>query len=398
MNLKINYQDIADQIAEAVKCEFKVLPGSRERLPAKWQADVEDVLFLDLQNYSAISEYSPQDQVITLGCGIQLSQLSELLREKSQWFPVSYGRRSTTLLDAIIYGECGFLEHLYGGPRRLVLGMTVALANGDLIRIGGKVVKNVSGYDLTRLIVGSLGVFGVPVSASLRLFACPEVSTTIALFHEKSIVLLEAAREIMKRGLPVSCLTVADLKLLENPEASPVDFFPVEHTERFALFVRFDQSSQVIEEVKSDLLSWASALPGIKPAVLQNRDFQIWPALYDLKNESSRPTIQIDVSHTVLYSWWQNEHFDSVPFIYSPGVGKLTFFPADVVNQSQLIKQLRDRAQTEGQSIRVTFLDEDCIRKTIHFAQDALVQKTLFQSLKERFDPRGCLNPIVDIY
>ncbi len=391
-------QEIARLISGAAEGNLKIVAGSRERLPAKFQNDDARILFLDLKDCAEIQEYSPQDQVISVDCGIQLAQLNDFLKQQNQWFPVSFGTRSTTLLHTIINGECGFLEHLYGGPRRLVLGMQVALSNGDLIRIGGKVVKNVSGYDLTRLFIGSLGVFGIPVSANLRLFAHPQISCTVALFHEQQIKLLEAASQIMTLGLPLSCLTLVDLDLFENANSQSLKISRFERLDRYVLLVRICEYSQVVEEIKTDLLSYTASMPGVKYTILQNDDRQIWSDLYELKNTHVYPKVEIDVPRTTVHSWCSNKNFTDLPFIYNPGLGRLTFFPSTFDEQHHLLAELADYAEREMQPLVVTFVDESSIRKTKHLASDTSVQSRLFHSLKERFDPTGSLNPFVEIY
>lgn len=393
-------QEIAQLISQAAEGSRKIIAGSRVRLPAKFQNDDPGILFLDLKDCTEVHEYSPQDQVISVGCGIQLSQLNDFLKQKQQWFPVSYGSESCTLLDAIIYGECGFLEHLYGGPRRLVLGMTAALSNGDLIRMGGKVVKNVSGYDLTRLFIGSLGTFGIPVSANLRLFAHPQVSCTIALFHEQATYLLEKAREIMMLGIPLSCLILVDLKLIQNQDiqSQSQKICQFEPLERFALLMRICEHSQVVEELKKDLLLFTETISGVKYTIFQDEDFQIWANLYDFKNTHWYPKVDIDVPYKIVHSWWQDGNFMELPFIHSPGLGRLTFFPSRFNEQQRLLEQLAAYAERDMQPLVVTFVDESFIRKTKHFATDTSMQAQLFHSLKQRFDPHGCLNPLVEMY
>ena len=313
-------EEIANLVTKAAKSNLKIVAGSRARLPAKFQTDNE-ILLLDLKDCTEILEYCPQDQVITVECGIQLAQLNNFLKEYQQWFPVSYGRQSTTLLDAIVYGECGFLEYLYGGPRRLVLGMTVALSNGDLIKVGGKVVKNVTGYDLTKLFIGSLGMFGIPISANLRLFARPQASCTMALSFEQPIYLLEQARQIMMLGLPLACLTLLDLALFDMPGSPTLKLPPGKNLGRFVLLIRLCESKQVVEGVKADLLLGRSTRAGSKYAVYEDNDSQIWDDLYEIGTAHVYPKVKIDAPYKTVHAWWQGRNFAGLPFMYTPGLG-----------------------------------------------------------------------------
>src|SRR5437899_4485328 len=83
---------------------------------------------------------------------------------------------AATVGGVVATGDSGPLRHRYGAPRDLVLGVTVALSDGSLARAGGKVIKNVAGYDLAKLLAGSFGTLGVIVEVAVRLHPLPEAS------------------------------------------------------------------------------------------------------------------------------------------------------------------------------------------------------------------------------
>ena len=83
-----------------------------------------------------------------------------------------------TIGGVVATGDAGPLRHRYGGPRDLVLGVTVALSDGTIARAGGKVIKNVAGYDLSKLMTGSFGTLGLIVQVALRLHPLPRETVT----------------------------------------------------------------------------------------------------------------------------------------------------------------------------------------------------------------------------
>jgi glycolate oxidase FAD binding subunit len=129
-----------------------------------------------------VLEYEPAELVITVEAGITLAGLAGVLAPAGQFLPVSVPDPGRAMVGGLIATNAAGPERLrYGSTRDLVLGVTVALADGSLVRGGGKVVKNVAGYDLTRLFNGSWGTLGVITSASLRLFPIPPVRQTMVV-------------------------------------------------------------------------------------------------------------------------------------------------------------------------------------------------------------------------
>jgi len=161
--------------------------------------------FLTLSAQSVIEHFQP-DQVISVEAGISISNLQKLLSEHKQWFPVYAHDEDMSLMEYINSGSSGPLEHAFGEARDLVLGMTVVLGTGEYIKCGGKVVKNVTGYDLPKLFAGSHGTLAIPYSAHLRLFALPETSITMVFDFASIGSALTVARKLRRSGLPLSCL------------------------------------------------------------------------------------------------------------------------------------------------------------------------------------------------
>jgi len=134
----------------------------------------EHAIFLDMSGFNKIIEHVKDDQVISLETGMSLQSLSSYLQKSKQWFPASSIFKEDTVLDFIDQASGGHHILNYGGARGVVLGLELALSDGTLIKSGGKVVKNVTGYDLTKLFVGGQGIFAIPYQVNLRLFTQPQ--------------------------------------------------------------------------------------------------------------------------------------------------------------------------------------------------------------------------------
>ncbi len=119
-------------------------------------------------------EYEPADLTVTVEAGMRLSALQELLRAQGQLLALDPpARPESTVGGAVASNASGPLRFQYGTARDLVIGTRVANADGRLTKAGGRVVKNVAGYDLNKLYVGSLGTLGVIVELSFRLNPIP---------------------------------------------------------------------------------------------------------------------------------------------------------------------------------------------------------------------------------
>jgi glycolate oxidase FAD binding subunit len=119
------------------------------------------------------------DLTATVSAGVRLADLNTRLGEKGQWLPVESAFEATTIGGLIATNEAGPLRYRFGTPRDLLIGVTLALADGRLVKSGGVVVKNVAGYDLGRFISGSLGTIAVVVEATFKL--APVLRSTITM-------------------------------------------------------------------------------------------------------------------------------------------------------------------------------------------------------------------------
>ncbi|MDH3827950.1 MAG: FAD-binding oxidoreductase, partial [Desulfobacterales bacterium] len=135
----------------------------------------------DTQPLSSLSmadviEYDPPNQVITVGAGISLAALQEHLNTNNQWLPLRppFFSAGSTIGSLVALAACGPERMTYGAPRDLLLGLRYIDSKGVLVTAGGRVVKNVAGYDMTRLLTGSAGTLGFISEATWRVSTIPE--------------------------------------------------------------------------------------------------------------------------------------------------------------------------------------------------------------------------------
>ncbi|MCI0744157.1 MAG: FAD-binding oxidoreductase [Verrucomicrobia subdivision 3 bacterium] len=128
-----------------------------------------------LPQMNRVLEYTPEDMTVTVEAGITLAALQQRLAERGQWLPIDPPCPESLSIGALLAGnKSGPRRYGYGTIREHLLGIKVVLSDGRVIKAGGKVVKNVAGYDLCKLFVGSRGTLGVIVEAAFKVLPRPE--------------------------------------------------------------------------------------------------------------------------------------------------------------------------------------------------------------------------------
>lgn len=135
-----------------------------------------------LATHEGVVDYVPGDLTITVKGGTTLREIERITRAEGQWLPLDpFGSADGTIGATIATGSFGPLAHAFGRARDLVLGVEFVTGDGKVVRGGGRVVKNVAGFDLVRLITGSWGTLGIITEATLRLYSHHGEPVTLAM-------------------------------------------------------------------------------------------------------------------------------------------------------------------------------------------------------------------------
>lgn len=188
---------VADALAAARREGWTVVPVGSGSGTGPLPPDGPFVA-LSLAGLSGIEEYEPGDLSFTARPGTTLAELDEALASRGQWLPVDPpgAPELRTLGGVVATGLGGGLQAGYGAVRDQVLGMSVVTGDGRFLRLGGKVMKNVAGFDMVRLTVGSRGALAVVVSVVMRVFPRPRGERLLVLDGVGTEALLEAARAV----------------------------------------------------------------------------------------------------------------------------------------------------------------------------------------------------------
>ena len=166
-------------------------------------------------------EHNPADLTASFEAGITITRLQELLGEHGQFLPIDPPLPDrATLGGTLASGAVGPLKWMYGSTRDLVIGMSVVQADGKLIKSGGRVVKNVSGYDMARLHIGGLGSLGIIVEVSLKLTPLPAGQATIISSYQNAQKALEAGLGVFRSDAVPLAIATFDAAVNDRIEAS----------------------------------------------------------------------------------------------------------------------------------------------------------------------------------
>jgi glycolate oxidase FAD binding subunit len=202
-------ETLAGLLAFADDQRLKVLPrGGGTQCGLGFPPSGGDIV-LSLAGLNAIVEHAPHDQTVTVQAGLPLRTLQVHLEQTGQWLALDPPLRPGATVGGLIATALAGPRRLrYGGVRDQILGVQVALADGTIARGGGKVVKNVAGYDLPKLFTGSLGTLGIVLSASFRLYPLPADSRTLLCVAEQAGMLFAAAHTITASTLTPTAIDV----------------------------------------------------------------------------------------------------------------------------------------------------------------------------------------------
>ena len=388
-------EEVAAVLAAAAQHEAAVIPwgggtGMRTGNPPR-RYDVA----LDVTRLDQVVAHEPADLTVVVQGGVRLHDLQDYLAGSGQYLPLDPPLPHLATIGGMLAANAGGpWRHAYGWPRDWALGLKIALADGSVTKAGGRVVKNVAGYDMTKLYLGSFGTLGVIVEAAFKVAPLPEASATGAAFFKSAGAAADAGLAIQKRNLSLRSLTVLSPGV-ERPESGWTLLVTaagvaaaVERSLQEAEAVCKGEDSAAWQRLSDDeaAATWEGVCRLLLPPKKDDRllaragllPSEVAAFLESLESLAREHDLAVQAaSHVALgtvYSVWQGDE----RILSERGVG--------------LVSALRGLAAKHGGAVIV----EGCpaeLKRQIDVWGEPQGGFSLMRRIKEQLDPRGTLSP-----
>jgi glycolate oxidase subunit GlcD len=354
-------------------------------------------LNITTRRMTRLIEHSPADLVATAEAGLSLVAFNRQLAQSDQWLPLDPpDDASATLGGVVATGLAGAQASAYGAPRAFVLGMRVLLADGRIIKAGGRVVKNVAGYDLCKLFAGSQGTLGLITELTFKLRPRPASEATLAAHSSDAPALYKRARQLLASDfLPVA------VELLSPRLAAQLNL--TQDGGQFALLVRFAGAE---ETVASQLERARTLFKQDAAAQLEiiSDDATLWNALaaVPLRREHNlRWRVHLKPSEMpILFTALARAQRGRDAFSWHAGLGDgrlrvMQNAELDLKRDSATLNEMRRTVEEHGGSLSLELAPDEIRREVVEVVMrdSGKAQAMLIRRVKEQLDPHNLLYP-----
>ncbi|MBO8170448.1 MAG: FAD-binding oxidoreductase [Bacillaceae bacterium] len=392
-----NEQDVISVVKAASQNQLTVIPsGGSTRAGFGGTIEKADIE-ISLKKMRGIVEHSAGDLIMTVLPGTTLADIENHLTEKRQLLPLDAPwPDQSTIAGVIAANASGPKRVRYGSTRDLVIAMRVVYPDGTVIRTGAKVVKNVAGYDMNKLFIGSMGTLGVITEVTLKLRPRPLFESVMLVHSEQGIEPLAGlSREVLNSSIePVSLeLLTATLNRKLTGTACP------------ALVVSFEDVEKSVRYQENRVAELAKAA-GLSTQVLPSEEVQAWWSRFRQLPPRKNPeavAVKIgvwltDVATTLddglrLADQYQLE----VAGHGSGGTGLVYFYISGVTEErvEAAVKWLEKMRRTVREKSGYAVVEHAPLsfRKKVDVWGDTGPSFRLMKGIKAKIDPQGILSP-----
>ncbi|MGF1478300.1 MAG: FAD-binding oxidoreductase [Cyanophyceae cyanobacterium] len=340
-----------------------------------WGGLVQEAqLAISTQRLNRIVEHAVGDLTVTVEAGVKLRDLQDVLKSKQQFLPLDPAYPDEATMGGIVAtADTGSWRQRYGGVRDMVLGLTFVRADGQMAKAGGRVVKNVAGYDLMKLFTGSYGTLGVISQITFRVYPLPDASTTVLLTGEAEAI-ATAAQTLRNSSLTP---TAADLL-----SASRVQ--QLELGQHMGLRVRFQSIPESVQEQATQLKAIAQELGLTREEV---DEAQLWQPIKSPSAIRCKIGVIPSAAVAVLRESATLTAGQGFGLMHN-GSGLGTLY----LDELEIVKKMRAIAQNY-QGFLTVLEASTALKQQLEpwgYTGNAL---TVMRKLKQQFDPKNILSP-----
>lgn len=376
-NTKVSLSQL---ITFAHENKWRILPsGNGTKLG--WGGLSENVdLVVSTAKLNQVIDYAQEDLTITVESGVKLADLQAILAKNNQFLPINPSFPSDATVGGIMAtADSGSWRQRYGGVRDLILGFSFVRFDGQIAKAGGKVVKNVAGYDLMKLFTGSYGSLGVITEITFRVYPLPSNSKTIVICGN-SESMGKLRQVIVNSSLTPSCADLISPSLMKSLDLG----------EGMGIILRFQSIEESVNNQVAQVKNWASNL-GLIFSLSEGNDEQfLWQKLEEMVSLSPSDqdiTCKVGILGSEIVTLFDKFNFRGL--INFSGIGKLILSGEDNFNLLLAIREFGDR-----QGGFLTILDSSVmIKKKIDpwgYSGDGM---EMMRKIKHNFDPLNIFTP-----
>ncbi|MCY3567064.1 MAG: FAD-binding oxidoreductase [Chloroflexi bacterium] len=384
--------DIERAHSVATSRDLAVIPiGGRTMLGLGMPPRRYDVA-LDMSGMDQVVDYEPDDFTISAQAGMTLASLQQVLAANGQFLPLDHPRFEQATLGGICaVGRGGLRRNSLGGPRDWLIGMRMVKADGTTIKGGGKVVKNVSGYDLPKLFAGSLGTLGAIAEVTFKLRPQPASDQVVALSADSFEQALAASRAAARAAPFLDGCLALSAQAAERAASHGAEILD----DRPALVLRASGLESAADEVLASALD-AAGLAGLHdPPRRTTAIVESWQAIVDCELDTPADHVRLRLGlppgnlerarslideHLPEVSSWVAAGDSGLLFVTTPSVDAVT-----ISSLRNALGPLQGRLTIESASVE--------LKRAADVWGPAGPGARLMHRVKEQFDPNGTLNP-----
>ncbi len=349
-----------------------------------------DIILLT-DRLSRIIDHDHSNLTVTVQAGIALGDLDRAMAAHRQFLPLEPPRAEVaTAGGAVAVNLSGPRRMLYGSARDLLIGMQAVQAQGSIIKGGGKTVKNVAGYDMCKLFVGSLGTLGVLTEVTLKVAPQPEASRTIAVWGPDLAAATALAGQVL-----ASALLPAAVSIVNRAAAASLG------RNAAGLLVRAQGIEAAVARHERDISDWAVKAQSAARAGLDLEMFSgdaegsLWRAVRDFGWDGERAAVRISVPTgevPAVLEQLQSVLPASAGVAAHAGAGTIWIGAEAPVLTPAMLRALRDLAVGRSGHLLLA-RGPSSLKATGDVWTPQPQALPVMRALKQAFDPKNILNP-----
>jgi len=259
-------------------------------------------IMISLQKMNNILELDEENLTLTVESGVPLMEISAYVEERGLFYPPDPGEKSATIGGNISTNAGGMRAVKYGVTRDYVRGLEVVLPTGEIVELGGKIVKNSSGYNLMGLIVGSEGTLGIITKAILKLLPLPRKSISLLIPFDDVISAISAVPDLMMTKVTPTAVEFMEQEVILDAETYLGKSFPDKSSNAYLLLTYDGVSKEEIEQ-NYDAVAGVCFPKGGKDLLIIDTDERkesVWPARGAFLEAIKASTDEIDECDVVV--------------------------------------------------------------------------------------------------